>query len=147
VSKPFDGDLELKALFAPVSDELLIEALTHKSWSFENSGSSYDRLEFIGDAIVQYIVSLWLFRKFSTSDEGFLTEQRQRYVSTEYLAKIAATHKLQSFILLGVGMNRHTEQVSPKMLADVVESLIAAHFLSTSIDQSQIFVHKLLHLN
>jgi ribonuclease-3 len=146
VSKPFDGDPELKALFQPVGDELLIEALTHKSWSFENSGSSYDRLEFIGDAIVQYIVSLWLFRKFPNADEGFLTEQRQRYVSTEYLAKIAVAHKLQSFILLGVGMNRHAEQVSPKMLADVVESLIAAHFLSTSIDQSEVFVRKLLNL-
>jgi ribonuclease-3 len=147
VVKPFDKNPELKMLFAPVDDELLVEALTHKSWSFENSGSSYDRLEFLGDALVEYIVSLWLFRKFPEADEGFLSNQRQRFVSTEYLAQIAKAHKLQPFILLGIGMNRHSEQVSPKVLADVVESLIAAHFLSTSIEQSETFVRQLLKLN
>ncbi|MDR2538530.1 MAG: hypothetical protein LBC43_02665 [Bifidobacteriaceae bacterium] len=143
----FPKDPHLQIFVDEIDPELLIEALAHKSWSFENGGRSYDRLEFIGDSILGVVVSLWLFRNFPEADEGGLTQMRQKYVSTENLDRIGKKYHLKDFLLVGVGMQHHQEQVSPKMFADALEALIAAHYLSTSRDRNAEFVMRLLDLD
>jgi ribonuclease-3 len=141
----FADSPKLQKYIDQIDQNLLVEALTHKSWAFENGGMSYDRLEFMGDAILGTIVSRWLYFKFPDQNEGFLTEMRQKYISTEYLSGISNHYQLKKHLLLGVGMKTHDEQVSLKMSADVVESVIAAHFLSTSFDKTSEFVSKFLN--
>jgi ribonuclease-3 len=143
----FPKDPHLQLFVDEIDPEMLIEALAHKSWSFENGGRSYDRLEFIGDSILSVVVSLWLFEKYPEADEGRLTKLRQKYVSTENLDRIGKHYRLQNYLLVGVGMQHHQEQVSAKMFADVLEAVIAAHYLSTSCDRNTEFVRALLGLD
>ncbi|AKU79437.1 ribonuclease III [Spiroplasma turonicum] len=106
------------------------EALTHNSFSNENRLSkNYQRLEFLGDAIIQQKVSEFLYKNFPKANEGILTKIRSSIVREESLAKVARTIKLGSIIRLGIGELDSKGYDKDSILADVFESFTAAIYL------------------
>lgn len=83
-------------------------ALTHKSHSFPNN----DRLEFLGDSILNFVVTNYLFDKYDNATAGNMSRLKSFLVSGEYLANIAKTLNLNNYILLGKGENNLTETLN-----------------------------------
>jgi ribonuclease-3 len=113
-----------------IPPELLEQALTHRSFSYEHGGSHYERLEFLGDAILQQVITLELFERFSDLPEGDLSKRRSALVSTAALAEVARSIDLGGFLRLGNGEVSTGGHDKSSLLADVVESLIGATYLS-----------------
>jgi ribonuclease-3 len=113
-----------------IPTDLLDQALTHRSFAYENGGSHYERLEFLGDAILQQVVTLELYERFAKLPEGELAKRRAALVSTAALAEIARSIGLGAFIRLGNGEIATGGHDKSSLLADVTESIIGAAFLS-----------------
>lgn len=107
--------------------QILRSALTHASGA-EHRLASNERLEFLGDAILGFIVCEMLFHQFPQYLEGDLTKIKSVVVSRQTCAKISEALGLQEFLILGKGMTTHPT-IPPSLLADVFESLVAAMYL------------------
>lgn len=125
---------------------LLAEALTHPSLAYESQHRNFDnqRLEFLGDAVLQLIVTEELFRRFVGATEGHLTKLRSRVVSRRALAKFAMAIHLGEYILLGKGEESTGGRRRLSTLADAFESLIGAVFLDSGVDKARELVLRLL---
>jgi ribonuclease-3 len=110
---------------------LLAEALTHPSLAYESACPHFDnqRLEFLGDAVLQLIVTEELYRMFPDFTEGRLTKLRARVVSRRALARFATAIDLGYFVLLGKGEEASGGRRRPSTLADAFEALIGAVYL------------------
>ena len=120
---------------------LLQTALTHASYSNEkkSQGLSFDsneRLEFLGDAVLQMVVSEYLFVGYKKRAEGIMTKMRQHLVCEKTLAKIASEISLGDYINLGRGEELTDCRRRPKVLADALEALFAAIYLDASDKES-----------
>ncbi len=116
---------------------LLETALTHASYSNENAVDSYERLEFLGDAVLQIVISRYLFERFDDIPEGLLTKYRQYLVCEGTLARIADTLDMGSYLRLGKGEASGNGRRRPSILADTVESLLAAIYLDGGMDAAE----------
>ncbi len=110
--------------------DLLEQALTHRSFAYEHGGGHYERLEFLGDAVLQQVVTIELFERFADMPEGDLAKRRAALVSTVALAEIARRIELGPFIRLGNGEISTGGAEKSSILADVVEAIIGATYLS-----------------
>ncbi len=121
---------------------LLSEALTHPSLAYENqdSGSDNQRLEFLGDAVLQLVLTHELFSMFPDFSEGHLTKLRSRLVSTEALEEYALGIDLGTFVLLGKGEERTGGRSRQGVLADAFEALIGAVYLDGGFESSKAFI-------
>jgi ribonuclease-3 len=113
---------------------LLREAMTHASWNNERgepSGPGYDneRLEYLGDAVLELVVGEYLFRRFPGYDEGQLTQLRAALVNTMSLAKLAERLGLGDALLLGKGAAKTGARLLPSLQANCFEAMIGAIFL------------------
>ena len=118
--------------FSPTNVNLYYEAFTHTSYSNENSSfESYERLEFLGDAILEFIISEYLFKERHL-EEGTMTKMRARYVCEEALATYARDLKFETDIKLG-GCEAETGP-NDTILADVFEAFIAATYLDMGLE-------------
>mgnify|MGYP004520470637 CR=1 FL=1 len=118
--------------FNPTNINLYYEAITHTSYSNENpSFTSYERLEFLGDAILEFIISDYLYKERHLA-EGIMTKMRATYVCEEALATYAHDLKFEEDIKLGGG----EAEVGPNntILADVFEAFVAATYLDMGLD-------------
>jgi len=129
--------------------QFLILALTHRSYLNENRQlkSSNERLEFFGDAILEYWVSQKLYSLFPDFDEGQLTNLRSLIVCTQNLAYISSTFDLGSFILLSRGEDSHDGRLNISLLADTFESLIGAIHLDGGYPAVEKFLNRFLDKN
>lgn len=127
---------------------LLQTALTHPSYLNEHSQEqdSYQRLEFLGDAVLEFLASDYLFKHFSKIREGRLTEIRSALVRTESLAKIANKISLGNYLLLSKGEESNLGRQNENILADAVEALIASIYLDSSLDQAKKFFLKFIRV-
>lgn len=116
---------------------LLETALTHASFSNENGVPSYERLEFLGDAVLQIVISRYLFERFRDVPEGMLTKYRQYLVCETTLAKIAASLSIGDHLRLGKGEAAGSGRTRPSILADVMESLLAAVYLDGGMQRAE----------
>lgn len=121
-----------------VDQNLLTRALTHPSKSKEN----YQRLEFLGDSILNFLVGEFLFAH-SDKHEGELTVLRSHYVSEDYLAKCFDEMNLAEDVILGKSMNN---EITPAIKGDVIEAIIAAIYLDSDLTQARKFVIDKLHI-
>lgn len=114
-----------------VDPALLAQALTHRSWAFEHGGAPHnERLEFLGDAVLGQAVTAKLFREFPDLSEGDLARRRATIVSSAALAEIARRIDLGAHIKLGKGERKTGGRGKDSILADTVEAVIGAVFLS-----------------
>jgi ribonuclease-3 len=119
--------------------ELLSQALTHRSYSALNN----ERLEFLGDSVLNCTVARALYDAFPTLPEGSLSRLRANLVRQETLADIAATLKLGDSLRLGEGELKSGGFRRPSILADALESLFGAVFLDAGFDEAQRVVRRL----
>lgn len=122
--------------------ELLNQALTHRSWVNENSknNGTNERLEFLGDAILEFIVSKEIYSKFTKEEEGYLTALRANLVNTKNLADVANRLNIGDMIKLSKGEEDGGGRFNQSLLADTVEAIIGALFLDQGIEASEKFI-------
>jgi len=119
---------------------LLTTALTHRSCLNEPEvKESYERLEFLGDAILEMLISDYLFKAHPDKQEGFLTAARSATVRTESLSSIARGINLGNYIKMSKGEESTGGRNNPSTLEDVVESLIGAIYTDGGLDQAKAF--------
>jgi ribonuclease-3 len=115
-----------------------VQALTHPSFANEQGdGSDNQRLEFLGDAVLEFCCSELLYQRFPQADEGALTRMRARLVNADALGDFARAHALAPALLLGRGADSSGLRESTNVLADAVEALIAATYLDVGLDAAR----------
>jgi ribonuclease III len=123
------------ALGVEVDPELLLLALTHRSFAYENGGLAHnERLEFLGDAILGQAVTVKLYTEHPDLDEGDLAKRRASLVSSAALAQIARRIGVGEYIRLGRGEELTGGRDKSSILADTVEAIIGATYLSAGGD-------------
>ena len=124
---------------------LLDNALTHRSFVNENAAACRDneRLEFLGDAVLELTVSDMLMRKFPDLAEGELSKLRASVVNEQPLAELARRFGLGEHLQLGRGEEGSGGRMKPSLLANALESLIAAMYLDGGFDRTAAFIGQL----
>lgn len=127
----------LKKFHIDVKNEnLYVTALTHSSYSNEHHVESYERLEFLGDAVLQIVTSEYLYRTTSLK-EGEMSKERASYVCERALATYAKEIGIVPFIRVGHGQ---LDNINDTIIADVFESVIGAIFLDQGFDIAREFI-------
>lgn len=123
---------------------LLWTALTHRSHAHEQEagGTNYERLEFLGDALLGFLVSDWLYRADPGAPEGVLTRRRQSVVQTGTLARAARRLQLGDAFRLGRGEERTGGREKPSLLADTFEAVLGAVYLDGGLRPAKAFVRR-----
>jgi len=126
--------------------KLLELALAHSSWANEQGrpDMSNERLEFLGDAVLELCVSEEAFRRYPEADEGLLTKLRSRLVKTATLAGLARRLGLESRLLLGRGEEAQGGRERDSLLADALEALLGAVFMDGGFAAARELVRRLL---
>lgn len=121
---------------------LLDEALSHSSLSYESQRHQADnqRLEFLGDAVLQITLSDELYRRLPDADEGALTKARSQLVSTKALARLARSLQLGPHIRMGRGEEQNGGRDRDNILADTLEAIAGAIFLDSGLEAAARFV-------
>jgi len=122
--------------------DLLTQALTHKSWVNEHpcDRDSNERLEFLGDAILEFVITETLFEKFPKHQEGYLTALRSNLVNTQNLANLAIKLGIGETLYLSKGEEEGGGRKNPSLLADTVEAIIGALFIDSGLDTVSGFI-------
>lgn len=123
------------------NNSLLQQALTHSSYAHEHKCQSYERLEFLGDAILETVISDFLYQKFPEDNEGLLTRKRAALVCAEHLAGCAQRLGLGEKVRLGRGMPEEFRK-NKSLLCDVMEAVIGAIYLDAGLDYIRKFILK-----
>ena len=140
-------DLEAAIGYRFENITLLQNALTHSSYANErwhNSLLSNERLEFLGDAILGMTVAKFLYQTFPDRPEGELTRMRADMVCEQTLAKVAGRINLGKHLLLGNGEEQGGGRTRNSILADAVESVIAATYLDGGMEAAQRFIEQFI---
>ena len=153
---------KLKSLFFQKSPELkhfekrlqytfgntyyLEKSLTHRSIQNHHAGN-YERLEFLGDAIIDQVVSNWLFKKYPKSDEGILTKRRSSLVNRNFLSMLGRNLKVMDVVRIEQSVNTKDPKVIANISADVYEAIVGAIYLDGGFQEAYKFIHKTLCLS
>lgn len=133
-------ELEKKLNYTFKNKALLDEALTHKSYANENKVNSNEKLEFLGDSILEFISSEYLYKNYPKLNEGELTKTRATVVCEDSLYEVAKKLEISQYIKVG-----HSEALSggkekSAILADSVEAIIAAIYFDGGLEQAKNFI-------
>ncbi len=128
---------------------LLLAALTHPSYRNESPKlelEDFERLEFFGDTILNFVVSQKLFETFPEGSEGLLSQSRATLVSNKkLLVRVAARLQILKFVLLGKNEHKRPQREKRKILSDTLEALIAAVFLDQGLTKTKKIILKHFH--
>ncbi|MDR2255616.1 MAG: ribonuclease III [Arthrobacter sp.] len=128
-----------------IDPETLRLALTHRSYAYENGGiPTNERLEFLGDSVLGFSVTGHLYEHYPHLPEGELAKRRAAVVSTRALARLAREIGVGEFILLGQGEIRTNGRDKSSILADTMEALFGATFLSSGLEPARELVLRLV---
>lgn len=125
--------------------ELLREAFTHRSYINENKRSDLthnERLEFLGDAVLELVVTDYLFKKYTDKTEGDLTSYRSALVNAVTLGEIAKNLGMNEYLLLSKGEAKDTGKARQIILANTFESFIGALYMDQGYEGAQLFIQK-----
>lgn len=125
--------------------DLLIEALTHRSYLNEHreyTGSHNERLEFLGDAVLELAATDFLYKKFPAKPEGELTAYRAALVNTVSLAESSQALGVNGYLLLSKGESKDTGRARDVILADAFEAIIGAVYLDSGYVAAEAFIAK-----
>ena len=150
---------KIKALFNPKSIELkdlerrlqytfgnvyyLEKAITHRSVQNHSLGN-YERLEFLGDAVIDQTISLWLFKKYPQSDEGSLTKKRSSLVNREFLSMLGKKLQVMNVLRIEQSVNITDPKVITNISADVYEAIVGAIYLDGGFHEASKFIKRTL---
>jgi ribonuclease-3 len=123
---------------------LFDQALTHRSWVNEhkNQRSSNERMEFLGDAILEFIVSKEIYSLYPDKEEGYLTALRANLVNTTALAEISEKLELGPMLYLSKGEEDGGGRTNTSLLADTLEAIIGAIFIDRGILEAEEFIQQ-----
>lgn len=127
--------------------DLLLLSLTHASYANENNikkNNTNQRLEFLGDAVLELISSDFLYSLYSEYNEGELTKTRAKLVCEENLAEIARALNLYKYLLIGKGENRNNLMNNNSTMCDTVESLIGAIYKDGGLSNAKKFIDEFI---
>lgn len=139
------GTLEEKIAYRFRDKKLLRQALTHSSYANEmkiNKYEDYERLEFLGDAVLELVSSDFLFRERRETPEGELTRMRASMVCEPALAYCARDLSLEQHILLGKGEEATGGRSRDSIVSDVMEAVIGAIYLDGGLEEASAFIHR-----
>ena len=119
---------------------LLKKALTHTSYAYEQNIESNEKLEFLGDSILEFVSSIYLYKNYQNLKEGEMTKVRAAVVCEKSLHKVAQMHNFSDFLYLGKSERAMGKEVRPAILADSVEAVIAAIYLDGGLENAQKFI-------
>ncbi len=122
---------------------LLKQAFTHRSYINENRDSGLEhneRLEFLGDAVLELVITDFLYEKMKDSDEGTLTSLRSALVNADTCAKVATTLGVNDFLLLSKGESKDTGRARLYILANTLEAIIGALYLDQKYEAAKAFI-------
>ena len=120
--------------------DLLRKALTHTSYAYEHGVESNEKLEFLGDSILEFITSDYLFNNYKDLREGEMTKVRATVVCEKSLYKVAQKHNFSDFLYLGKSEEKSGGSSKPAILADSVEAVIAAIYMDSNLDEAKKFI-------
>lgn len=120
--------------------ELLSQALTHTSYAYENKVQSNEKLEFLGDAILEVTISKFLYNNYINLTEGEMTKVRAAVVCEQSLYEVAKKHNFSDFLHLGRSEIANHGSERPAILADSVEAVIAAIFIDSNMENAEKFI-------
>lgn len=129
-----------------VNKNYYIQALVHRSFLEHNESLEYsnERLEFLGDSVLNLIIGEFLFTKFPEEDEGFLTKVRAKMVNRNALVNAAERANLEKFILIGRNLSRTAMNSSKSIFSDAIEALIGAIYLDSGLSSCRKFITKVI---
>ena len=133
-------DIEKSIGYTFKNRELLKRALTHTSYAYENGVESNEKLEFLGDSVLEFISSKYLYGKYPELREGEMTKVRATVVCEKSLYKVAKMHNFSDFLYLGRSEPKSGGSQRPAILADSVEAVIAAIFMDGGIIPAEKFI-------
>jgi ribonuclease-3 len=134
------NDFEQRLGYTFTQRELLVRALTHKSYSHEAKQDDVhhnETFEFLGDSVLGFVVGDILFHRYPTLDEGALSKMKAYLVSATSLAAKARSYGMGDAILLGIGEEKSGGRKKDSLLANLFEALIAAIYLDGGIDPAR----------
>ena len=134
-SNPFAA-LEKICKYRFKNRQYLIQAFTHRSIS-NQPRQNYERLEFLGDAVIDIVVSRELMREFPEGDEGILTQKRSALVQKTFLATMGQLLKLLDFVQIESTVNLKEEKIAVKQSANLFEALVGAIYLDGGIEPAK----------
>lgn len=139
-------DLEQKLSVSFGDYSLLLRALTHRSFLNENPGMALEdneRLEFLGDAVLDFVVGAYLYNRFPEMDEGELTSLRAALVNTRTLASFARQLDIGRYLRLGLGEEENGGRERSPLLCAAFEAVVGAIYLDQGLENVQPLVEKL----
>ncbi len=122
------------------NNKLYLQALTHTSYANENGVKSYERLEFLGDAVLELIISEYLYKN-TEYEEGKMTKLRSNYVCENANYEYSTRLGLNDYLLLGHGEER-SGKYKKAIVADIFESFIGAMYLDLGYEEVKKFIYK-----
>ena len=122
--------------------KLLKNALTHTSYAYEHHVESNEKLEFLGDSILEFLSSKYIYNNYPQLKEGEMTKVRAEVVCEDSLYLVAQRHHFSDFLYLGKSEIINDGKYSKAILADSVEAVIAAMYLDSDINQVEKFIIK-----
>ena len=135
------SELEKKIEYTFKNKKLLQTALTHTSYAYEKKQISNEKLEFLGDSILEFISSIYIYENYYHLTEGEMTKVRASVVCENSLHKIANSLNFSDFLLLGKSeKGSSAKKVRPAILADSVEAVIAAIYLDGGLEPAKQFI-------
>lgn len=124
--------------------KLYKEAFIHTSYSNEKNINSYERLECLGDAVLELLMTEYLFRKYPNMQEGELTKMRAGYVCEQALYEYSNYLELAKHLMLGHGEEENGGRENPSILADLFESFLGAMFIDQGINFCKKFLYDVI---
>ena len=133
-------ELEKNIKYTFKNKQLLKTALTHTSYAYEHGVQSNEKLEFLGDSILEFVSSEYMYNKYTNLKEGEMTKVRATVVCEKSLYKIAILHNFSDFLYLGKSEVITGGNKRPAILADSVEAVIAAMFIDGGLEPAKKFI-------
>ncbi len=133
-------ELEKEIGYVFQNKELLKTALTHSSYAYEHHEQSNEKLEFLGDSILEFISSKYLYNHYPELAEGKLTKLRADIVCEKSLYKIAKKHHFEKYLFVGKSESQNHGNTRPTIMADSVEALIAAIYFDSGLEEAEKFI-------
>ena len=119
---------------------LLKNALTHTSYAYENHIQSNEKLEFLGDSILEFLSSKYIYNNYPKLKEGEMTKVRATVVCEDSLYKIADKHNFSDFLYVGKSERLHQGNRKIAIMADSVEAVIAAIYFDSGLEEAEKFI-------